>query len=346
MKSISVVVPCYNVCDYLDVCMEHLLQQTIGRDNIEIILVDDASTDDGATWEHILKYERDFSDVVIAIHLDENMRQGGARNVGITYAGGEYLLFCDADDWLAYEALEHLYRAAKQWDADIVEFGKKSIRERKPMDTVAECGDKSRLFIVDTVREKKERIINDYNHFPFGCWTKLYRLSLIKEQKIAFAEHMICEEPSFTLPALLYESRHYFLDETLYFYYKHAGSTVTGDWGSHKWDNAKVWLSLVDDLAGRGLLEQYYEEMEYLFVEWYMGLSLKMWCQKGYYIQKEEIQILRNAVLQLFPNVLQNQYFTKKSSEFLQKLFYIEITDESTEVINQILQSTCLKPGV
>lgn len=346
MKNVSVVVPCYNVCDWLDVCMSHLLQQTIGCDNIEIILVDDASTDDGATWELILKYERNFPDVVIAVHLEENLRQGGARNVGISYASGEYLVFCDADDWLAYEALEHLYGIAKQYDVDIVEFRKQSVKEQNPMDTHIEYGDKSQLFILDQVKEKKEHIINDYSHFPFGCVTKFYRLSLIRERKIAFAEYMICEEPSFTLPILLYEQRHYFLDETLYFYYKHAGSTVTGDWGSHKWDNAKVWLTLVEDLADRGLLEQYQEEIEYLFVCWYMSLSLKLWCQKGYYIQKEEITILRNAVLQLFPDILQNQYFVKCKDEVLKKLFYIEITDESTQVVNMILQSMYLKPRV
>ena len=69
MKKVSVIVPCYNAAIYLDRCMEHLLKQTIGIDNIEIILVDDASTDDGATWESIMKYEQQFPDSIIAIPL-------------------------------------------------------------------------------------------------------------------------------------------------------------------------------------------------------------------------------------------------------------------------------------
>ncbi len=48
MKKVSVIVPCYNAAEYLDRCMEHLLKQTIGTENMEIILIDDASTDDGA----------------------------------------------------------------------------------------------------------------------------------------------------------------------------------------------------------------------------------------------------------------------------------------------------------
>lgn len=96
---------------------------------------------------------------------------------------------------------------------------------------------------------------------------------------------------------------------------------------------------MVEDLADRGLLEQYQEEIEYLFVGWCMGLSLQMWCQKGYYIQKEEIIFLRNAVLRLFPDILQNQYFAKDKDELLKKLFLIEITDESAQAVNQILRS-------
>ena len=112
-KKISIVVPCYNVTASIDMCMESLLNQTIGLDNIEIILVDDASTDNGVTVEQLLQYEKKFPDEVMVILLEENMRQGGARNIGIQYATGEYLLFCDADDYLSLCAAERLYNAVR-----------------------------------------------------------------------------------------------------------------------------------------------------------------------------------------------------------------------------------------
>lgn len=86
MKKVSVIVPCYNVANYIDKCMEHLLNQTIGPDHLEIILIDDASTDSGATWNAIMKYEQQFPDTIIAIPLEQNMRQGGARNIGLKFA--------------------------------------------------------------------------------------------------------------------------------------------------------------------------------------------------------------------------------------------------------------------
>ena len=57
MKKVSVVVPCYNAAKYLNKCVEQLLRQTIGIENMEIILVNDASTDDGETWGLITEYE-------------------------------------------------------------------------------------------------------------------------------------------------------------------------------------------------------------------------------------------------------------------------------------------------
>ncbi len=76
MKKVSVVVPCYNAAKYLDKCVGKLLNQTIGRDAMEIILVDDASTDAGETWKLITEYEQRFPDTVLAVKLEQNLRQG------------------------------------------------------------------------------------------------------------------------------------------------------------------------------------------------------------------------------------------------------------------------------
>lgn len=77
MKKISVVVPCYNTAEYLDRCMQSILKQTIGFENIEIILVDDASTDGGATLSLMMEYEKKYPDNIMVIPLEQNLRQGG-----------------------------------------------------------------------------------------------------------------------------------------------------------------------------------------------------------------------------------------------------------------------------
>lgn len=144
-KKVGVVVPCYNVNAYIDKCMESLLNQTLGLENIEIILVDDASQDDGVTLQRLMEYESKFPDHIMVIALDGNLRQGGARNVGIQYAAGEYLLFCDADDYLSLCAAERLYHVAQIYQADVVEFEKKKIRDYAEIDETLIGGDKSYL---------------------------------------------------------------------------------------------------------------------------------------------------------------------------------------------------------
>lgn len=340
MKKVSVVVPCYNAAAYLDKCIRYLLHQTIGIENMEIILVDDASTDGGTTWNLIMGYERQFPDTVMAVSLKENMRQGGARNVGISYASGEYLIFCDSDDWLLEEALEHCYCAAKKYNADMVEFLAYDVHDHD-LTIEPTIGTGNRLIELDSEEKRKHFFCYVDNQYTLASQKKLYRLSMIKENHIAFAEHLIFEEPSFTLPIRLYEKRHYFLNEKLYVYYLSQGSTVRSDWGQHKWDNPKVWMHLLNDLTERGALDYYYNEIECLFFCWGLSLSIRMVLQKGYTLAKDELKFLVDMVTVSFPNVRNNLYIRRNKKiwdNLVLKLLDLEISDESVSVINEILR--------
>nr|WP_039121459.1 glycosyltransferase family 2 protein [Ligilactobacillus ruminis] len=74
--------------------------QSIGIDNLELIFVNDASKDDGQTWNMLNEIEEAYPESLIIIDLTCNRRQGGARNEGLKYASGEYIAFVDADDWV------------------------------------------------------------------------------------------------------------------------------------------------------------------------------------------------------------------------------------------------------
>lgn len=341
MKTISVVVPCYNVSQYLGKCVKQLLDQTIGQDAIEIILVDDASTDHGATWNVIMEYEQKFPETIIAVSLTQNMRQGGARNIGVSYASGEYLMFCDADDWLLEGALERCYDVARQYDADVVEFPEKSVRERWYIGSV-EKGDRSRFIEIDTVDRRKEFLLCSSGGLTYGSQRKLYRRSMIVENHIVFAEHLILEEPSFTLPVRLYERRHYFLDEKLYVYYVSPGSTLRSEWKEdEKLGNMNVWIRIVDDVMKRGLLSQYFQEIEFMFLEWGLGLSISMLLKKGYLLTKQELSFFVGVTWEKFPHIRQNKYLEKRSNAYiilLLKLLELDITEESVQAINDVLK--------
>ena len=122
MKKVSVIVPCHNAAKWLPQCFLSLVQQSIGIDGLELIFVDDASDDAGETWALLEEFERAYPESIMIIHLEENLRQGGARNVALGYATGEYLAFVDADDFVEKDFLEKVYRRAVENDADIVQF--------------------------------------------------------------------------------------------------------------------------------------------------------------------------------------------------------------------------------
>lgn len=318
MKKVSVVIPCYNVRACLGWCMDHLIRQTIGIENIEIILVNDASTDDGATWETIKRYESQYPESIIAISLEENLRQGGARNVGISYASGEYLIFCDADDWLRVEALELLYEMMQNTDADVVEFRNKDVYEYSDTDEEMPLipGNNSYQFSMMGDEGRRMHIIESTDVFTFGCWNKLYRMSLIKENAIRFVEHLICEEPSFTLPVRLYETKHVFVDAVLHYCYQMPTGTVQSSWDSRKLDNAKAWIILYADLKERGFIEKYPMELEYMFWSWGIGLTVSMLLRKGYVLQTEELAVLKQMALANCPDIRHNPYLSQYETEW------------------------------
>lgn len=115
MPKISVIVPIYNVEQYLGQCIESILAQTFS--DFEVLLVNDASTDGS------LALARSFSgDGRVRVLDKPHGGLGDTRNYGARRAAGEYLLFVDADDWIDGDMLANLYAAAKEYQADLVLF--------------------------------------------------------------------------------------------------------------------------------------------------------------------------------------------------------------------------------
>lgn len=345
-KKVSVVVPCFNVAKYLPDCIESLVHQTIGVADIEIILVDDASTDNGATWNVIKDYESRYSKTITAVSLKQNMRQGGARNVGISYAGGKYLCFCDADDWLVLDALELLYNTAEKYGADEVEFHLKKVLDRRQKNVRSEAeGEGSHLEIIESEEERKRFVYRIDRTYTLGFSNKFYLLSVVKERKLRFPEKVVMEEPAFTLPCKFYIKRYYYLNRELYYYYQSEGSTLHSYLGERKHDNAKVWLGIIEDMKKRNLFEQYHDELEALFLSWYLGLNMTIWCQQGCPITPQELLSWQTTVLKIFPNAAENKYLNPHNGwdQVLQGVLKIMVTEESAEVVNQLVAGKAIR---
>lgn len=117
MVKVSVIVPVYNAEKTIEDCLRNLVNQTL--EEIELILVNDCSTD--RSLDYLIAFEHYFPDKITVVNLDENLGPGGARNVGLSYATGEYVGFVDSDDLLVVEMFEKLYKKAEETGADIIE---------------------------------------------------------------------------------------------------------------------------------------------------------------------------------------------------------------------------------
>ena len=263
MKKVSVIVPCHNAAKWLPQCFLSLVQQSIGIDGLEMIFVDDASDDEGVTWALLEEFERAYPESIMIIHLEENLRQGGARNVALGYATGEYLAFVDADDFVEKDFLEKVYRRAVESDADIVQFDYVYYTER--LGKVASgrsAADES--IRIQTKEERKRFLISE--KITYGCWNKLYRRALVEKAGVHYAEHVIYEEPLFVyiVWALTFES--------------------------------KVQLAVWHFMKQTPFFREYYEEIKLYFLHTYFYETLLFAVQRGFEVPYSMYETLRDTV--------------------------------------------------
>ena len=164
---VSVIVPVYNVAPYLAQCLDSLVGQSL--DDIEIICVDDKSTDESL---EILHQYRDKYPQITVIELDKNSGVSTARNTGMNAACGEYLGFVDSDDYVDLDFYEKLYNTARATGADIV----------KANAHITECDGHTRF---DDEHIAAIRMFGKWR-FEYQWWTGLYSHRLISENKITF----------------------------------------------------------------------------------------------------------------------------------------------------------------
>lgn len=261
---ISIVVPCYNAADGLDVCWNSIKRQTYGLNNLECIFVDDASTDGGDTLNKLHSFEKEAPENVIVVESSQNTGPGGAVNLGLEYATGKYLQIIGADDGLADNAIEKLYSIAEQYSTDIIQYNHTLILGEQRRVNVVSVGNK--LMIVDS-HDKRVELLNA-TLVTYGCTNKFYSMELIRKTGVQFAEHVVYEEPLFVYPQFLYVERIYFCEDGLYNYYLHPGSIVTSKIGKMLLDHPKVQLMVLEDCMRRQELFAEYKDVIMCYFLW------------------------------------------------------------------------------
>ena len=208
---VSVILPVYNTKDYLVECLESIVNQTIK--NIEIICVDDGSTD--GSLEVLEEYAGQDSRIIVV--TQENKGGGAARNRGLEIARGEYLFFPDSDDYYKLSLLEEALACARKNSADIVIFRAQSINMTTGKLLNLDWAFKSWNFPSDifSFRDAPDFIFTSFSIAP---WTRLYKRSLIEDSNICFQPLLRTNDLFFTCCSLIAAQRIALLDSSLVFY--------------------------------------------------------------------------------------------------------------------------------
>lgn len=330
-KLVSIIIPCYNVEKYIQRCIDSLVSQTIGLDALEIILVDDCSTD--STWECLTAYERQYPDSIIIIHCDKNGRQGRARNIGLQYASAAYIGYVDADDWVEPDMFEALYRKCTEQDCEIAmcqswrEY--ETAKEHLPKKT----GKDDRILQIDTLDKRKLFIA--CSSIEFGVWNKLYKTELLKENNIHFPEGLAYEDHYFCMLLYFYVKRIYILEERLYHYMVNEQSTVMVTGAHHHFDILTADILLWEECDRRGFLTQFRQELEYQFICLCYLMSIKMLLLRVSEIPYEFFCRLRRETLRRVPDYQNNTYIMElvtDSNKLLLELLVKELDEEELRV--------------
>ena len=207
---ISVIVPVYNVENYLEKCLNSIVGQTFTGD-FEVICVDDGSTD--KSGEILDKYAKRYPNIK-AIHQN-NQGLSGARNTAIKHITGKYTMFVDSDDFLKKDAMAKLYEYAEERKADLVVFdhvlgeeGSEKVARHHFKNIAEKYNDIP--FNIDTA----DTLI--YRYFPPAVWAKFYLSDIIKDLRFEYG--MFYEDIPYWAFVYTRAKKVYYYPKPLYFY--------------------------------------------------------------------------------------------------------------------------------
>ena len=299
MIKISIIIPVYNSEKYLEKCLDSLVYQTLK--DIEIIVVNDGSTDSS---EAIIKnYMK--KDKRIKLLNKSNGGQASARNLGLTKATGEYIMFIDSDDYVEKDMCEMMYQTIiRGYDMVITDY-----------------------YIIDDDKRAYKKISNcdqgeislkNYLLTSPGPWNKIYKKDLLLNNNFKFPEGIMYEDYA-VIPTLVnYNPKVYYLSKAFVNYVYTEVSTMRSDIYKKKYEDLfKATNFLYDHLCK----SEYTLELEYLISYHFLYLGSLNFYRFNKYRQLDKIA---DFMKEKFPKWRKNRYVKKMNlkAKVLMTLFY------------------------
>ena len=310
---LSVIVPVYNMVagGKLENCLNSLVNQDV--EDMEIIAVDDKSTDD--SLQMLYRYSEKYGDRFVTIASPENKRQGGAKNLGLGRAKGEWIGFIDSDDWISKDMFSKLLQKAEETGADVVgcdylltdEIGKET-GEVVPNNTQEQTGvlgeEQYRALLLD----------------PGSMVIKIYKRAIFEENHIRFPEKMFYEDNAIGVLPLMHAKHFERVPEAMYYYYQNPNSTVHTISLARCEDRVKAAEIYLDECQKRGFYEKYAQEIDYKIYELGYRNTLYSYLQASKCPSFKFVKRMQKFLLEQVPNFDKNIYYAKHMDAENQKL--------------------------
>jgi len=285
---LSVIVPVYNMAgeDKLKHCLDSLVAQSLADGEIEIIAVDDCSTDN--SFKIMKEYEKKYPGRFIAVHSMKNHHQGGAKNIGLFLAKGQWIGFIDADDWVVPDYYERLLDRAEKTGADMVGCDYslvdsytftpgQIVHNNSEEQTGIMDHEKYRRLLLDTGSlvvkiYKRYVVLGDKDPLKNGkdaLWADMPSESFddkaYENRLDVFPEDIFYEDNAVSNTWMLRVKHFEYIKEPLYFYYQHQSSTVHTISKKNLEDRMVAGRQILREAKDNGYLDEFRPEIEFMY---------------------------------------------------------------------------------
>lgn len=344
---ISLIICTYNGEIYIEECLESVFSQTIAKDKLEIIIVDDASTDH--TVEMLKKYKEKYPERITLILCEKNSHESMiiTRNTGVECAKGKYIMFLDQDDCYCTDAFELLYEKMEaDKDLDYIEYSYNDTNEDGVVTRTTRKNkhgmDKYEIDNEDKRKQlAKERILPGTTF----AWSKIYRRSFLVDNNIRHNDREIrtgYSDNFFSGLIGCYCKKFANLYEPLYFYRNYAGSyshaSVRND--KNQFERYKVGKIYLEECARRGLLQEQREYVEFVFLRTFLVKTFHRYVMTFDPIPYKLLHKMQSYIYQNCPKYKENQIAKKWNSfdkpfEWLEQEWTPEYLDQVKEQLSK-----------
>ena len=303
-------------------CLDSLINQTIS--DYEIIAVDDCSTDN--SLDILEDYATKYPDKFRTIHSQTNLHQGGAKNIGIRAAQGEWIGFIDSDDWIVPDFYERLINRAEETGANIVGCDYSLVHEHTY--TVGEeiVANSREDQVGELTHDSKASLILDGG----SLCVKIFKRQTIIDNDLWFPENIFYEDNAMSSSYMLLNNRFEYIKEPLYYYYQHGESTVHTFSVTRCNDRLAAGRIIVSEAKRLGFYDEFRDEIEYNFTQLFYVNTLFTYMPAVKPTRVSYVRTMTKEMLEYFPDFRKNRYYIERTNP------------EEKKLINMACKSTLL----